>query len=87
MLTVSFAEVENGTVSGLFDFTQDTDNDIRIQIPEPALLPLFGLGLAGFAIIAHSRRSAQTHSPRGSHKRNGGLRAAVFLFSAKWYAL
>jgi hypothetical protein len=58
ILTVSFAEVENGTVSGLFDFTQDTDNDIRIQIPEPAMLPLFGLGLAGIAIVARSRRSA-----------------------------
>jgi hypothetical protein len=57
MLTVSFAEVENGTVSGLFDFTQDTDNDIRIQIPEPAMLPIFGLGLAGLAIVAR-RRSA-----------------------------
>jgi len=58
MLTVSFAEVENGTVSGLFDFTQDTDNDIRIRVPEPAMLPLFGLGLAGIAVIARSRRSA-----------------------------
>jgi len=55
ILTVSFAEVENGTISGVFDFTQDTDNDIRIQIPEPAMLPLFGLGLAGIAIIARKR--------------------------------
>lgn len=55
ILTVSFAEVENGTVSGVFDFTQDTDNDIRIQIPEPAMLPLFGLGLAGIAILSRKR--------------------------------
>lgn len=55
ILTVSFADVENGTVSGEFDFTQDTDNDIRIQVPEPAMLPLFGLGLAGIAIIARKR--------------------------------
>ena len=58
ILSVSFAEVENGTGSGLFNFTQDTDNDIRrIQIPEPAMLPLFGLGLAGLAIVTR-RRSA-----------------------------
>lgn len=56
ILTVSFADVENGTISGVFDFTQDTDNDVRItQIPEPAMLPLFGLGLAGIAIIARKR--------------------------------
>lgn len=55
ILTVSFAEVENGTISGAFDFTQDTDNDIRIQIPEPAMLPLFGLGLASIAIISRKR--------------------------------
>lgn len=58
ILTVSFAEVENGTISGAFDFTQDTDNDIRIQIPEPAMLPLFGLGLAGIAIISRKRSAA-----------------------------
>tara|TARA_R110000868_G_scaffold28525_4_gene106863 strand:- start:13453 stop:14160 length:708 start_codon:yes stop_codon:yes gene_type:complete len=55
ILTVDFAEVENGTVSGLFNFTQDTDNDIRIQVPEPAMLPVFGLGLAGLAIAARRR--------------------------------
>ena len=55
VLTVSFNDVENGTVSGLFNFTQDTDSDIRIQIPEPAMLPLFGLGLAGVAIMARKR--------------------------------
>lgn len=55
ILTVSFADVENGTISGVFDFTQDSDNDVRIQIPEPAMLPLFGLGLAGIAIIARKR--------------------------------
>jgi len=55
VLTVSFSDVENGTVSGMFNFTQDTDSDIRIQIPEPAMLPLFGLGLAGVAIIARKR--------------------------------
>lgn len=58
ILTVSFAEVENGTISGVFDFTQDTDNDIRIQIPEPAMLPLFGLGLASIAIISRKRSAA-----------------------------
>lgn len=55
ILTVSFAQVENDAVSGIFNFTQDTDNDIRIQIPEPAMLPIFGLGLAGLAMIVRKR--------------------------------
>jgi hypothetical protein len=55
VLTVSFNSVDNGTVSGLFNFTQDTDSDIRILLPEPAMLPLFGLGLAGVAIISRKR--------------------------------
>ena len=55
ILTVSFVDFEQGSVSGQFTFSQDTDNDSRIQIPEPAMLPLFGLGLAGIAIIARKR--------------------------------
>lgn len=55
ILTVSFLDFEQGSVSGQFTFSQDTDNDSRIQIPEPAMLPLFGLGLAGIAIVARKR--------------------------------
>ncbi len=36
-----------------WDFTQDTDNDIRIstQIPEPGIFTLFTLGLSGLGLV------------------------------------
>jgi len=55
ILTISFADLENSVVSGRFQFTQDTDNDIRILLPEPAMLPIFGLGLAGLTMVLRRR--------------------------------
>jgi hypothetical protein len=55
ILTISFADLENSVVSGRFQFTQDTDNDIRILLPEPAMLPIFGLGLAGLTMALRRR--------------------------------
>lgn len=54
-LTISFADLENSVLSGRFQFTQDTDNDIRILLPESAMLTIFGLGLAGLTMVLRRR--------------------------------
>ena len=46
VMTIDFGEF--GPRTGSFSFLQDTDNDAARQVPEPALLGLFGLALAAF---------------------------------------
>lgn len=45
------------SISSNFSFMQDTDNDGRFgqQVPEPGMLGLFGLALAGAAVFARKR--------------------------------
>jgi len=45
VLTIDFTEIE-GLQLRRWEFEQDTDNDVRRQIPEPASVTLLGLGLA-----------------------------------------
>jgi len=44
--------------SGRFSFIQDTDNDIRAtQVPEPGMLSLIGLALAGLGFTVRKRKT------------------------------
>jgi hypothetical protein len=54
-LDIDFGEL--GPRTGSFTFVQDTDNDAARQVPEPAMLGLFGLALAGFGAV-RLRRTA-----------------------------
>jgi len=54
VLTVDFTGLSAGGVRTSFNFSQDTDNDSRfVDVPEPGLLAMVGLGLAG---VARARR-------------------------------
>jgi hypothetical protein len=54
VMTVDFGRGYNGG----FSFIQDTDNDIRAaQVPEPGMLSLIGLALAGLGFTVRKRKA------------------------------
>jgi len=55
ILSIDFGE--NGPRTGSFAFLQDTDNDSRLQTPEPGVLGLIGLALIGLGCARAGRRA------------------------------
>lgn len=54
IMTVNFGRGFDGD----FRFVQDTDNDIRVtQVPEPGMLSLIGLALAGLGLTMRKRKT------------------------------
>ena len=55
--TVTVAFQNNTGPRGDFTFQQDTDNDSRINdVPEPAILSLFGVGLLGASVMRRASK-------------------------------